>query len=253
MADVTLDAVLDDAIDIATRAGDLALGHWRTDLAVDSKSDGTEVTVADRGAEVLVRELVAERFPADAVVGEEFPDTPGTSGRSWIVDPIDGTYGFVRGVPLFSTLLSMYDDEGCAVGVIRLPALGLTVAAARGVGCHLDGVVTHVSTTSTVSGALLCTSDWSAASSDQLAAVHGAGLNMRTWGDGYGYAMVATGAADGMLDPICSPWDLAPMPVIITEAGGRFTDLTGVTRHDGGHGLASNGLVHDELLALVGS
>ena len=247
-----LDSVLEHAVAIATEAGDLTLEHFRSDLTIDAKADGSEVTVADRGAELLVRDRLAASFADDAIVGEEFDDVAGTSGRTWVVDPIDGTYAFVRGVPLYSTLLAMYDDEGCAIGIIHLPALGMTLAAGRSLGCHLNGVRTSVSSTTSIDGALLCTSDWNAANPEQLNAVHGAGLRMRTWGDGYGYALVALGEADAMVDPICSAWDLAPMPAIISEAGGRFTDLTGADRHDGGHGLASNGHLHDELLGLVG-
>jgi len=244
--------VLEDAVSIACQAGQLTLRQWRKDLTVDLKADGTEVTDADRAAEQLVRTLLIERYPNDGILGEEFGTIGGDSGRTWIVDPIDGTYGFVRGVPLFSTLLALIDADGSQVGVMNFPALDLTVCAARGKGCFANGSTVEVSTTNALKGSLLCATDWAEASAEQLMAVHGAGLNMRTWGDAYGYAMVATGKADAMVDPICSEWDLAPMPVIIDEAGGKFTDLEGRRRHDGGHGLASNGLLHDELLGLVG-
>ena len=244
--------MLADAVAIARTAGDFTMQHWNSKLDIESKSDGSEVTIADRGAEQIVRNLLAAQFPNDAILGEEYGTTHGTSGLTWVVDPIDGTYGFVRGVPLFSTLLALVGPAGVEVGVIYLPALDMMVAAGRGVGCFANGVTTKVSTTTQLDGALLCTSDWSASSIEQLTAVHGAGLKMRTWGDAYGYAMVALGRADAMVDPICSAWDLAPMPIILSEAGGRFTDLTGVERHDGGHGLASNGILHEQLLGLVG-
>lgn len=244
--------LLAETVELAHRAGDLTLTYFRSSgLTVDGKADGTEVTEADRGAEALIRAHLSRYHPDDAVLGEEHGSVDGTSGRRWIIDPIDGTLGFVRGVPLYATLIAMVDEDGPGVGIIHLPALGRTVAAARGEGCWSDGARCSVGGRDTVRGSLVCTSDWSAASDDQLIGLKRAGAHMRTWGDAYGYAMVACGEAEAMVDPICSAWDLAPMPVILDEAGGRFSALDGSPSFDEGNGVASNGLIHTELLQIL--
>jgi len=249
-------SLVDDAVAIATEAGALTL-QWFTaeELEVERKGDGTPVTAADRAAERRVRELLAARHPDDAVAGEEEADVEGTSGRRWIVDPIDGTKAFTRGVPLYSTLLAVVDEHGPAVGVIDLPALGHTVWAGRGRGCFLDGRPTGVSTRAEPADCVLSTSGWSWWPDEALLAVKHAGFQLRTWGDGYGYALVATGAIEAMVDPEVSLWDVAPMPVILAEAGGRFTDAAGVELdlRPGAEvsGVATNGLVHDQVLACL--
>lgn len=244
-------ADLDEAVRIARRAGELTLEWFRSPtLDVDCKDDGTPVTEADRAAERLVREAIREHWPADAVTGEEEVDQPGTSGRTWIIDPIDGTKAFTRGVPLYTNLLAMNDEEGPAIGVINVPALGLTVWAGRGLGCFENGVPARVSDRSELQGAYLCTCGFDQWSDADLLAVKSAGVALRTWGDGYGYVLAATGRIDAMVDPQVAAWDVAPAPVILAEAGGRFTDLTGAERIDGGTGIASNGHLHEALLAL---
>ena len=251
----TIDSLLADACELAEAAGALTL-EWfrRPDLEVTTKIDGTEVTVADRAAERLIREELARRHPRHAVYGEEEGGAITSGGFSWIIDPIDGTRGFVRGVPLYATLLAVADDEGPLVGVIHVPALRSTIAAGRGVGCWLDGQRCSVSDRSGITGSLVNTSSYETFSDEALLALKGSGAVMRTWGDAYGYYLVASGQAEAMIDPICSPWDLAPMPVIIKEAGGRFTDIAGDAKldlrapADSINGLASNGLIHDQLL-----
>lgn len=245
-------ALLDLAVDLARQAGDLTLRWFRTvDLAVTRKSDGTPVTAADRAAESFVRAELERLRPEDGVVGEEEAERPGTSGVRWYVDPLDGTKAFTHGVPLYSTLLAAYDEHGPAVGVIHLPALRETIYAGRGRGCFCNGRPARVSETSEVKGAYLTTSGFDYWPDAALAAVKASGLVMRTWGDAYGYALVATGRADVMVDPTAAIWDLAPMAVIIPEAGGRFTDLSGESRADGGSGVASNGPLHDSVLPLL--
>jgi histidinol-phosphatase len=245
-------ALLDFAVDVARAAGESTLRWFRAgDLVVHGKPDGTPVTAADRAAERLVRERLAERFPADGVLGEEEPERPGTSGRRWAVDPLDGTKAFVRGVPLYSTLLALDDEHGPAVGVIVLPALGQAVYAGRGLGCRADGAPARVSTTAALDGAYLMSSGYGGWDDRALLAVKHAGCRLRTWGDGYGYALVATGRADAMVDPSVDVYDVAPMPVILAEAGGRFTGTDGAPGSARGSGLASNGLLHDDLLALL--
>jgi histidinol phosphatase-like enzyme (inositol monophosphatase family) len=244
--------LLDEAVALARAAGKLTLDWFRSvDLAVDRKGDGTPVTAADRAAERFVREQLAATHPNDAVVGEEEADTEGSSGRRWIVDPIDGTKAFTHGVPLYSTLLAFEDEHGSAIGVIDLPALGETVYAGRGLGCFCNGTPATVSRRDRLRGSYLTTSGFDYWTEHALAAVRASGLFMRTWGDGYGYALVATGRVEAMVDPIAAAWDVAAMPVIIGEAGGAFTDFAGATRVDGGSGLATNGALHAEVLELV--
>ena len=245
-------ALLDFAVDLARDAGESTLRWFRSsDLTVDSKVDGTPVTAADRASERLVRERLAEHFPDDGILGEEEPETAGTSGRRWIVDPIDGTKAFTRGVPLYSTLLALDDEHGPAIGVIVIPAMRQAVYAGRGLGCWVDGARAGVSATAALEGAYLTTSSYTHWDDDALLSVKHAGCLMRTWGDGYGYAMVATGQADAMVDPTVEVYDVAPMPVILAEAGGRFTSVTGEPGAAGGSGVATNGIVHDELLGLL--
>ena len=245
-------SLLDFAVNLARAAGETTLAWFQaSDLTVDAKADGTPVTAADRASERLVRERLAASFPADGILGEEEPETPGTSGRRWIVDPIDGTKAFTRGVPLYSTLLALDDEHGPAVGVIVLPALGQVVYAGRGLGCWADGVPARVSSTTALDGACLTSSGYTHWDDGALLAVKHAGCMLRTWGDGYGYAMVATGRADAMVDPEVEVYDVAPMPVIMAEAGGRFTSLDGTLGAAGGSGLATNGLIHDDLLAAL--
>ena len=245
-------ALLRQAVEFARRAGDFTLPYFRSlELAVEHKHDDTPVTEADRGAERLLRERLADAFPADAVIGEEENDTAGTSGRTWVIDPIDGTKAFTHGVPLYSTLLAALDEHGPLLGVICLPALPETVWAGRGLGCFLDGEPCHVSEHDTVEGAYVTASalrNWPVGALD---ATHGAGAFVRTWGDAYGYALVATGRVEAMVDHQAAVWDVAPMPVILGEAGGRMSDLAGADSITSDSGLATNGLLHDDLLALL--
>lgn len=242
-------ALLSEAVDLCRAAGELTRRWFGTSgLAVERKADGTPVTDADRAAERFLRQEIERRHPYDGILGEEEAERPGSSGRRWIIDPIDGTKAFTRGVPLYTTLLAVWDEHGPAVGVIDMPALGETVYAGRGLGCHFDGEACRVSTRGQLSGAWMTTSGFEHWDEGPLAAIHRSGMAMRTWGDGYGYALVATGRLDAMVDPAVAPYDVAPMPVILEEAGGRFTDWAGRRSIDGGNGVASNGLVHDELL-----
>ncbi len=246
-------ALLDFAVDVAREAGESTRRWFQArDLTVDSKADGTPVTAADRHAERLVRERIAARFPDDGVLGEEEPEAMGTSGRRWLVDPIDGTKAFTRGVPLYSTLLALDDEHGPAVGVIVLPALGQAVYAARGLGAWWDGEPARVSSTPALDGSYLSSSSYSHWPDADLLGVKHAGCHLRTWGDGYGYALVATGRVDAMVDHVVEIYDVAPMPVILAESGGRFTSLAGAPGAAGGSGIATNGLIHDDLLALLG-
>lgn len=246
-------ALLAEAVELVQEAGRLTLQWFRSpDLAIDRKGDGTPVTAADRAAERFLREQFAERYPTDGVLGEEEAETPGTSGRRWVLDPIDGTKAFSHGVPLYSNLLALEDEHGPALGIINLPALGETIAAGRGLGCTCNGEPVRVNDRASLDGSYLTTSSFSTWDDGLVGRVRATdGLTLRTWGDGYGYALVATGRVEAMVDVGCEYYDLAPMAVIMHEAGGRFTDLDGAVAFGSGHGVATNGTLHDDVLALL--
>lgn len=252
-------ALLAEAVDLARAAGELTQRWFRTDdLQVDAKGDGTPVTEADRAAERMIREHLEANHPDDGVLGEEEGEQAGTSGRRWIVDPIDGTKAFSHGVPTYCNLIGVEDEHGTAVGVINLPGLGETVYAGRGLGCWAvahhesdDPHPAHVSTHDSLERGYVTTSGYEHWPSAWIVGTRRAGLHLRTWGDGWGYALVATGRVDAMVDPIAASWDLAPVPVIITEAGGRFTSHGGDPGPHDGSGVATNGLVHDALLTAL--
>lgn len=257
MSQDRIEGIVEFAVDVARRAGERTLSHYRNDdLSIDQKRDGSPVTVADRGAERFLREEIEKQFPDDEIRGEEEATRPGTSGRVWILDPIDGTKAFTHGVPLFANLVALHGPGGALCGVINLPALSETVYAGRGLGCfEARGSEAprrvRVSDRKEVRGAYLATSytnNWTASS---WKAVQDAGVEVRTWGDAWGYALVATGRIDAMVDPEIEWYDVAAMPVIMSEAGGRFTDLAGKESFESGNSLGSNGHLHDALLKLM--
>ena len=246
------------AIDAARAAGRITLEAFGSTQTFDTKPDGSPVTDTDRRAEELLRRRIAERCPRDGILGEEFGGEAGDSGRTWTVDPIDGTVSFLHGVPLYGVLIGLLDGAEAVVGVIHLPALGETLAAARGGGCEWtpggsDPRPGRVRVTTRLDRALVLCTDVS-----RLAGVCG-GLErltarvgrLRTWGDCYGHALVATGRADVMIDPRMSPWDSVPLQPVVVESGGRFTTLTGEPRPDGGSAVSTNGLLHDVVLAAI--
>jgi len=251
-ADQPLGQLLEEAVELARRAGELTLGYFRSSsLDIEKKRDGTPVTLADRQAERLIREELELRHPGDGIVGEEEGVKTSETGRRWFVDPIDGTLAFTHGVGLYVNLLAMEDEEGIALGVINAPALGETVYAARGLGCWWNGTRAHVSERGELAGSYLSTSAFDNWDENAMVALKRAGVQLRTWADGYGYALVATGRVDAMTDMEAETYDVAPMPVILSEAGGRFTDLRGAPRYDGGSALASNGHLHEAFLSLL--
>lgn len=241
--------LIDFAVGAARRAGRITLEWYQSrGLSVTAKSDGSPVTEADLAAERFLRSEISAVYPDDTIRGEEEGDQAGRSGRTWVIDPIDGTKAFTQGVPLFATLLALIDDRGPAVGVIDLPALDECVWAGRGHGARWDGELCRVSERSSLKDAYVCTSGLSYWPDRALARVRAAGARVRTWGDAYGYALVATGRAEAMVDPECFDWDVAPMSVIIAEAGGRFSDTADVDDWRSGSAVATNGVLHEDLL-----
>ena len=238
------ESLLQAAAELARLTGATALKHYRQGLAVERKGDGSPVTIADREAEQLARAWLASRFPGDAVLGEEFGPSQGTTGRTWLLDPIDGTRTFVHGVPLWGSLVALVDQEKVVAGAASYPALGEELAAAPGEGCWHQGARCCVSEVARLAEAIVLTSDpmgfadspyrpgW-----ERLTA---AAAEVRTWGDCYGYLLVATGRAEVMVDARLSAWDAACFVPIIAEAGGVMTDLAGVTSWNLGSAIATN-------------
>ena len=245
------------ALELADIADEITMRRYRaSDLAVDTKPDLTPVTESDRAAELALRERISTACPDDGVIGEEFGGD-GSHRRRWVLDPIDGTKSYVRGVPTWSTLIALEVDGDVAVGVVSMPALGRRWWATRGGGAFADGRQIHVSNIGELSSAQLSWSgieDWDAIGRlDAIVALGRACWRTRGIGDAWQYMLVAEGAAEIALDPEAKVWDLAALKIVVEEAGGRLTDLAGVSTADGGSSIASNGLVHDAALAFVGA
>lgn len=249
----SLERLLEVAVAAATEAGDAALRWFGADPPTESKSDGTPVTQADRDAERVVRRVIGAAFPDHGILGEEEGESPGAAGYRWIVDPVDGTRSFVHGVPLWGTLVAVERDGVPVVGVCRMPALGETVAAATGLGCTWNGRPARVSPTADLREAtLLFTSPRAVRRAvPALARLEDAVKVVRGWSDCYAYCLVATGRAQIALDPGLRVWDCAPFLPILEEAGGRFTDWRGRASIHGRAALATNGRLHDAVLAYL--
>ena len=248
--------LLEAVVDVARAAGDVALRYFKTGLSVDTKGDGSPVTVADRTAEAVARNWIAARFPTDAVLGEEFGASGNAGERRWFIDPIDGTKTFVRGVPLWGTMIAVAQGDEVLAGAIYCPAVDELVAAAIGEGCWSNGVRCQVSSVSSPEAATILVTDARFPYNPQRAARWDAlGDRVavsRTWGDCYGYVQVATGRAELMVDDRLSPWDAASLIPIIREAGGVYTDWRGGSAVDGGDGVASNALLAVPLREALG-
>jgi len=250
-----LTRLLDFAVELARGAGDITLRYFREGVKPDRKADGSFVTVADREAERFLRQSLEEAFPDDAILGEEEGDRAGTSGRRWIIDPIDGTYSFVHGVPFYGVLIGLEVEGEPALGVVNIPATGDMIYAARGAGCFWNGERTSVSRTATLEESLLLATDFGTCErygfGDAAAELGRRAGARRTWGDCYGHILVATGRADVMLDPVMNVWDCAALLPVLEEAGGTFTDWNGERTIRGGNAISTNGIISDEVLRII--
>lgn len=243
------------ALRLADAADEITMSRFLAgDLVVDRKPDRTPVTDADTAVEDTVREILAELRPDDAVLGEERGGSIG-AGRTWVLDPIDGTKNFLRGNPVWATLIALVDGGVPVVGVVSSPAMPRRWFASAGGGAWLGERRLRVSGVADLSDAYLSTTDLGSwveyHSREAYVSLVDACWESRAFGDFWHHVLVAEGALDLAAEPIANPWDLAAVQVIVTEAGGRFTDLTGRVGFDGGNGLASNGLVHDAALSLL--
>jgi histidinol phosphatase-like enzyme (inositol monophosphatase family) len=250
-----LQSLLDFAVEAARGAGEITLHYFRREVSVYRKANNTFVTDADLEAEGYLRRMIEEEFPEDAIMGEEEGAREGASGRRWIIDPIDGTYSFVHGVPLYGVMLGLEIEDEPGLGVVNLPAVGEMVSAARGLGCYLNGERVRVSATRALEEALLLATDFGlceqygfGAAAEKLQRLAG---TRRTWGDCYGHVLVATGRAEVMLDPVMNVWDCAALLPILEEAGGTFTDWHGARTIYGGNAISTNGALFRQVMEIV--
>jgi histidinol-phosphatase len=253
---MNLQPYLDFITQTAYRAGRITLGYYQTGLRPDFKPDDTPVTAADRASEEFIRGEIGKQYPGHAILGEEFGEkaADGQPFR-WIIDPIDGTKSFMRGVPLYGVLIGLEIEGVVRVGAAYYPALDEMLCAADGLGCWWNGRRAHVSEVDRVEQAYICYTNirgmskfgrgkaWSVLNTRAFAS--------RGWSDAYGYLAVATGRAEVMLDPVMNIWDCGPFPPIFREAGGYFGDWRGNPGHGHGEALACNQALLTELLQVI--
>lgn len=247
---------LEFALEICRQAGEIAMKHLEAGIKSELKTDGTEVTAADRECERLIREALAREFPEDDILGEE----EGESGRKncrrkWIIDPIDGTYNYARRVPIFATLLALEKDGEIVLGIVHAPAYGDTFWAEQGAGAYKNGRRIFVS-----DYARLADSQFNFGAPARIleagywpgfTRLIGSTYRQRGFGDYLGFAFVFEGKAEAMLEIGVKPWDLAPMKILASESGGRYSDLEGGDSIYTGDCLVTNGQLHEPILRLL--
>lgn len=251
-----LDTLMDFAVRTVEGAGRITHAHFGS-AAVNFKGDGTEVTLADTGSEEFIREVIMNRFPDHGILGEEGSRVDSPGRYRWIVDPIDGTRSFAAGVPLYGILLALEVDGVPHLGCCHFPEIGDTIVAATGAGCWRGGDRVRVSACDAMQDARVVTSgleywrDWATpAGRDGFDRLVARSRFARTWGDCFGYVLVATGRAEILADPTCGAhWDYAPMVPIIAEAGGMLTTMAKQPVRAWSSVLVSNGLLHDRAAA----
>ncbi len=245
----------DAVLDAARQAGQFALGYFDRGIAVEWKADQSPVTMADRGAEDLLRKALLGRFPNDGFLGEEFGDTPGSSGFRWIIDPIDGTRSFVRGIPIWATLIGLEYKGELIAGVAFLPAMRQTFHALRGHGAFRDERRIRVSDVSSLDKAHVYYSSISwftkAGHERQFLDLVKMTERQRGFGDFYGFMMVAQGSGEIMVEHGIHAWDIAALAPIIEEAGGKLTAWDGKLDIEKPDVLASNGILHEQALQII--
>lgn len=248
---------LDFARQIALDAGETTLRHFQTGVEVIRKQDNSPVTIADREAEEVLRDAIQEAYPEDGILGEEYGAKESRSGYRWILDPIDGTKSFITGVPLYGTLVACEVGGESLIGVIAIPALGEMVYAAKGAGAWYQKsneapVAARVSDCTKLSDATFVTSEVKTflerGAGEAYESLEHTAYITRTWGDCYGYLLVATGRAEVMIDPILNLWDAAAIQPILEEAGGSFTDWKGARNIFASEAVGTNTHVLKEVL-----
>ncbi|HEX7004456.1 MAG TPA: inositol monophosphatase family protein [Trueperaceae bacterium] len=246
---------LDFAIATAQEAGRLTLGYFQADLATEFKEDLSPVTIADRKAEERIRLRIESRYPGHGMVGEEFGESSAGASHRWLIDPIDGTRAFVRGVPLYAVLLALEVDGRVEVGVADFPALGETLWAARGEGCYWNGRRCRVRDTGSLRESVVAFTGAASFARHGREEVWQRFQRLTSyqagWSDAYGHALVASGRLELMLDPVMNPWDCGPFPVLLEEAGGYFGNWSGERTIYGGEALSTTSLLLAEVLAQI--
>lgn len=251
---MNLQPYLEFATSLAYHAGKITLRYFNTGVVPDRKENNDPVTIADREAEAFVRAEVEKHYPGHAIVGEEYGENGNGHAFRWIVDPIDGTISFVQGVPLYGVLIALEIEGVVNVGAAYFPPLDEMLTAADGLGCWNNGRRARVSGVGKLSETCVVTSDFQHLErkrSGILQRFESAGALLRTWGDAYGYLLVATGRAGAALDPRMDVYDCGPYPVIMREAGGYFGSWDGTEGHTHGEGLACNAALKPEVLKLT--
>jgi histidinol-phosphatase len=253
---MNLKPYLDFASDIAYRAGRITLGYFNVGVRPDYKADDTPVTAADRAAETFIRGEIEKAYPTHAILGEEFGESAGQGNAfRWIIDPIDGTKSFMRGVPLYAVLIGLEIEGDIRVGAAYFPGTDEMLCAAEGEGAWWNGRRAHVSSESSMERAWVCYTNvrnmGKFGRTEAWERINAAAYVSRGWSDAYGYLAVATGRAEAMLDPIMSVWDCGPFPVIFKEAGGYFGSWDGREGHLHNEALACNSALLPEMLNLI--
>ena len=240
------------ALELAEAADEITMKHFRlASLEVRTKADKTPVSEADEAVERMIRERLAKERPDDGIVGEEY-GASGSSSRRWIIDPIDATKNYVRGIPVFATLIGLEDNGQIVAGVVSAPALGRRWSASKGSGAFCNGLAIRASDVKTLNDASIgydsvTDFDRTGNADKFLGLVRQCG-RARGFGDFWIHMLVAEGAVDIAVEPTVAPWDMAAVQVIVEEAGGRFSDLRGNARYDGGSALSTNGALHETVL-----
>jgi histidinol-phosphatase len=251
---VSYERELQAALGWADECDAIALEHFRVGVPAETKDDGTPVTVADTAIERTLRTAIERDFPKDSVLGEEEGAT-GSGGRRWIIDPIDGTKNYLRGIPAFGTLIALEDDDRVALGVVSAPALGARWWASAGGGAFRDGKRIRVSEVDDLERAEIASGGIDSFRRhgflDGFLALAARVARQRGFGDFWGHMLVAQGSIEAMLEPAVAAWDVAALVPVVEEAGGRLTTVEGEARVDGGSALSTNGILHDQVLSLL--
>jgi len=252
---MNLQPYLDFATSLAYRAGMITLGYYNIGVHADMKKDNDPVTIADHEAEKYIRAEIERVYPGHAIIGEEFGTSAGNGAPfRWAVDPIDGTKSFIRGVPLYGVLIGLEIEGVIRVGAAFYPPLNEMLCAADGLGCWWNSRRARVSEVNDLSKACLVTTDFQRLAEKDASVVERLAkkkMLLRTWGDAYGYALVATGRAEACIDPFLDLWDYGPYPVIMREAGGYFGTWSGAEGHTPGDALACNAALKSDVVEIL--
>lgn len=249
---VLLTELREAAVEFAGVAGEITLQYYQNHFDVETKMDDSPVTIADREAEMSIRNNIQKHFPGHGIIGEEFGTENGDRDIVWVLDPIDGTKSFLHGVPFYTTLIGILIKKEAKIGVIYAPALDEMVSAAIGLGCDFNGKKASVRECKALNEATFLTTDIQSfhdhGYTDNLAELMSRTKYHRTWGDAYGHMMVAIGRADIMMDAVLNVWDAAALLPIIKEAGGSYSDLKGNESIQSGSALSTNKFLKNKIL-----